>query len=78
MSTKSSISLSLPRHSNATIHAKTESHMITSEHVVTLNPITMVLNKQTWNALQRHVSGIIGNGGTPLSLTAYNGVSITY
>lgn len=77
-SSKGFITLSLPRHCNATLNAKTEFNIITSEHFITLNPITLLLNKQTWNNLQRHVSGIIGNGGTPLSLTAYNGVTITY
>jgi len=78
MSTKSSISVALPSMINATLTAKTECNMITSDHFIMLNPMTVLLNKQTWQKLQREVYGIIGNGGTQLVLTAYNGIDITY
>ena len=63
-STKSTIVLALPSQINATITAKTEFNMINSEHFVRLNPMTVLLNKQTWHRLQKEIVGMIGNGGT--------------
>lgn len=77
-SLKSSITIALPSLINATLTAKTEFNMINSEHFIMLNPMTVLLNKQTWNRLQKEVCGMIGNGGTQMHLTAYNGITITY
>ncbi len=77
-STKSSVTVALPSLINATLTAKTEFNMINSEHFIMLNPMTVLLNKQTWNKLQKEVYGLIGNGGTQIQLTAYNGITITY
>lgn len=77
-STKGSILLSLPLLSNATIAAKTEFNVISSDHFITLNPMTVVLNKQTWNKVQKEVHGAIGNGGTKVNLSAHNGISIIH
>lgn len=77
-SIKNDIMMALPKASNATLSAKTEFTMIHSEHFITLNPITVLLNKQTWSRLQKEVHGIIGNGGTQIVLTAYNGINIVY
>ena len=77
-STKSNVVIALPSQINATLTAKTEFNMINSEHFIMLNPMTILLNKQTWNRLQKEVYGMIGNGGTQIVLTAYNGVTITY
>ena len=75
-SSRGSIALTMPITSNALLKATTTYGAIISEHFVTLNPITLTLNKQTWESLKRHINGKIGSGGPLLELTAYNGISL--
>ncbi len=77
-SLKSSITLGLPKDIHANVYAKTMYNMVHSDHYIMLNPITVLLNKQTWNRLQREITGMIGNGGAHLFLNAYNGITITW
>ena len=76
-STKSSVTVALPKNIHANVYAKTVHHSIHSDHYLTLNPITILLNKQTWNRLQREIAGIIGNGGAHIFINAYNGITLT-
>lgn len=76
-SSKNSIMLVLPKDIHANVYAKTAYNMVHSDHYIMLNPITVLLNKHTWNRLQREITGMIGNGGAHIFLNAYNGITIT-
>ena len=76
-SLKNSIMLALPKDIHANVYAKTAYNMVHSDHYIMLNPITVLLNKHTWNRLQREITGMIGNGGAHIFLNAYNGITIT-
>lgn len=77
-SLKGSITLAVPKDIHANVYAKTTYNMVLSDHYIMLNPITILLNKQTWNRLQREITGMIGNGGAHIFLNAYNGITITW
>ena len=49
--------------------------MITSEHPVTLAPVTRKLTKETWDTMKKNVEGTLGGlkGGAPINLEATKG-----
>jgi hypothetical protein len=65
----------LPRETRAQLLAKTTQGTITSEHPVTLTPVTRVINKETWEFLKKNVEGTLGGlkGGAPINLEATKG-----
>ncbi len=72
---KGHINLILPRETRARLNAKTAQGMITSEHPVTLAPVTSKLTKETWDAMKKNVEGTLGGlkGGAPINLEATKG-----
>lgn len=70
---RGTIQLHLPRGINATVHARTASGVVTSEHAITLHPQTVKLNKDTWEKMKREVDGSIGSDGAPITLEATKG-----
>jgi hypothetical protein len=68
-----SIELTLPSNANADISAHTQRGTITTEHVITLTPPSMKLNKQTWQNLMREIKGTVGTGGTPILIDVERG-----
>lgn len=75
-SIKSSVTLTMPNTSNATMRAITTYNTILSQHFITLKPITTILNKQTWERFKREISGTLGNGGAFFDISAYSGISL--
>ncbi len=75
-SIKSSVALTLPTQCHASIKATTQYNSIISHHLVTLKPITLLLNKQSWDQLKKTINGIIGIGGPLIDISAYNGITI--
>lgn len=75
-SLKNSVTITLPLETNATLKAITTYNNVTSQHLITLNPITMILNKQNWDRCKREVNGTLGKGGASLDISAYNGITI--
>lgn len=75
-SLKSSVSLILPPKTNAHLKAVTLYNTIISQHVITLNPITMLLNKKSWDRCKKEINGIIGKGGASLDISASSGIHI--
>ncbi len=72
---KGDVTLLLPRETRAQLYAKTAQGMITSDHPVTLAPVTRKLNKETWEYLKKNVEGTLGGlkGGAPINLEATKG-----
>ncbi len=72
---KGTITLHLPRETQAQLHAKTGAGSITSDHPVTLAPITVKLNKDGWDRLKKDVEGTLGGGkgGAPITLETSKG-----
>ena len=72
---KGNITLSLPRETQALLHAKSPLGSITSDHLVTLAPLSLKLNKTEWEKLKKNVEGSLGgpNGGAPITLEATKG-----
>jgi hypothetical protein len=73
-SLKNAVNITLPTNSHATIKAFTTYNAIISQHFLTLKPITVTLNKQTWDTLKRQITGTIGNGGASIDISAHNGI----
>lgn len=67
------INLFLPQKTNANILAKTQNGLITSQLDITINPITMKLNKETFNKLQKDIKGTLGTGGAPITIESIKG-----
>lgn len=70
---KQNISLRLDPGANACIYARAPRGMILSSIPITLEPLTMKLNKETWRTMRHSVKGIIGDGGAPLTLESAQG-----
>lgn len=68
-----SIELAIPLDAQADIHAKTINGQIHSDHYLTLKPITIKLNQQTWTKLTREISATLGAGGTQINLSSEHG-----
>lgn len=62
------IYLYLPRETKANLQAKTIGGLITSEYPVTLYPITMKLNKDSWSRIKKEVKGTLSDGGAPITI----------
>ena len=67
------IVITFPPQTHATLAAKTQQGVVTSEHYITLNPLTVQLNQATWNQFKQEVRGIIGNGGSHVNLYSNKG-----
>jgi hypothetical protein len=64
LNTKSgTITLALLEQANATIYGKAIQGTITSDHVITLNPLSTTLNKQAWERFRQEITGVVGTGG---------------
>ncbi len=72
---RGTITLSLPRQTRATLHAKTSAGKIISDHPLTLAPVTLTLNHQSWERLKKDVEGSLGGlkGGAPITLEVTKG-----
>lgn len=57
---------------NADLQAKTERGIITSEHQITLKPVTTPLNKQAWQSMKRDINGTLGTGEATIQLSSIN------
>ncbi|MBA2307703.1 DUF4097 family beta strand repeat protein [Candidatus Dependentiae bacterium] len=70
-----SITLFLPLQARASLQAKTAAGRIISEHPVTLAPVALKLNHQSWERLKKNVEGTLGGlqGGAPLTLETAKG-----
>ena len=75
-SIKSSIALTLPMHCNVSLNGTTHYNSIISHQLITLKPITLVMNKQSWDHLKKTVNGMVGIGGPVIDMTAYSGITI--
>jgi len=69
--------LTLPASINARLDAKTQRAAITSDILVTLDPLTLLLTKQGWKEAMLHIQGILGEGGGPITIDALGKVVIT-
>jgi len=67
------ISLFLPKNTNADIQAHTQKGLLTSEHFITLKPQSVQLNKKTWNRFKREVNGTIGTGEAIIKISSNTG-----
>lgn len=67
------IHLTLPKDANADIYAKAPVGTITSEHYLTLKPLTTKLNHQAWTSFKKEVHATLGKGGAEISLRSSNG-----
>jgi len=74
-SLKGNIELYLPRETKALVHAKAGIGNITSDHPVTLAPVTMKLNKANWERMKKEVDGALGGveGGAPITIEVTKG-----
>lgn len=72
---KGNVTLLLPRETRAQLLAKTAQGTITSEHPVTLAPVTTKITKETWENLKKNIEGTLGGikGGAPINLEATKG-----
>jgi DUF4097 and DUF4098 domain-containing protein YvlB len=75
-SLKSHVNVTFPLNTHASLKAATTYNSIISQHFITLKPITLTLNKQTWENFKKQISGNLGNGGAFIDISAYNGISI--
>jgi len=74
LSTKSgNISLALPKTTNADIKASTKKGRLTSEHLITVKPQTVTLDKKTWQRFKREVDGTLGSGEAIIKLSSNHG-----
>lgn len=74
-SDRGNINLALPKETSALLHAKTVHGTINSDHPVTLAPITLKLNKDSWERLKKDVEATLGGveGNTPVTLETSKG-----
>ncbi len=63
MAQKGSIKLLLPAEINATLYAKTDKGIVTSDHPITLEPRTLKICQASLSELKRDVRGSLGHGG---------------
>lgn len=68
-----SITLAMPSSVNATLQGKTAKGRLTSDHYITLKPITTKLTSQTRKELARQVDGILGTGEADIRLSSNSG-----
>ena len=69
----SNITLSLPTETEADIHAKTHSGVITSDHYLTLKPLTTKLNQQAWSNIKKEINALLGGGGSQINMLSTTG-----
>jgi len=67
------ITLSLPSSVNAKLVGRTEKGRLTSDHLVTINPLTCKLDRQTRRDFERQVEGKLGTGDADIRLTSNSG-----
>jgi hypothetical protein len=65
--------LALSADVNAHIHAKTINGKVVSSKLVTLDPITVQWNEETWNRLKRELKATIGTGDSPITIDVIKG-----
>lgn len=70
---RGNISVSVPQKLNAHVHMTTQKGAVSSTFPITLKPITMKINTESWSQLRRNIEGIIGNGGAPITLDVAKG-----
>lgn len=72
---RGNITLSIPRETKASFHAKTLTGSIISDHPVTAT-FTSKLNKEAWERMKKEVEGSLGglDGGAPITLEATKGM----
>ena len=72
---RGNITLHLPSETKATLQAKTHTGSILSDHLVTLAPLSLKLNKDEWERLKKNIEGTLGGlkGGAPITLEATKG-----
>ncbi len=72
---RGNITLHLPSETKATLQAKTHAGSILSDHLVTLAPLSLKLNKDEWERLKKNIEGTLGGlkGGAPITLEATKG-----
>lgn len=67
------IELILSQDIDASLNAKTLSGIITSDIYITLNSITTKLSRVAWKRIKQDIRGIIGAGGSPITLDTTKG-----
>ncbi|MGE0010507.1 MAG: DUF4097 domain-containing protein [Candidatus Babeliales bacterium] len=67
------ITLALPKQTHARVIAKTHKGTITSEQSVTIAPQTVKLDRNYWKRVRTELTGLLGNGGAHIELTAQYG-----
>ncbi len=67
------ITLALPSSVNAKLTGRTQKGRLTSDHYVTINPITAKLDRQTRRDFERQVEGKLGTGDAEIHLTSNSG-----
>ena len=67
------IDLKLPSSVNASVHGKTNKGRLTSDHFITLKPLTTQLTRQTRRELEKQVDGILGTGEADIRIMSKNG-----
>jgi len=70
---KGNISVCLPNSTNADLKACTTKGKVTSEHLITIKPQTVTLDKQTWTRFKREVDGTLGSGEATIKLSSNYG-----
>jgi hypothetical protein len=67
------IQLLLPKDVHADICAKAPYGSITSDHYITIKPVTTKLNQQTWANFKKEIQATLGGGGAEISLRSTHG-----
>lgn len=69
-SVSGSVTAHLPAEVNAEVYAYTERGTITSDHMITLKPQTIQLNRYAWKRLQKEIEGTLGSGEARIKLSS--------
>jgi DUF4097 and DUF4098 domain-containing protein YvlB len=64
------IDLSIPATTNAEIQARTERGVVTSQHYITLKPLTTQLDKYAWKKFKKEMYATIGTGEAQITLAS--------
>jgi hypothetical protein len=64
MAEKGTIKMQLPTNTNATLYAKTNKGIVTSDHAITLEPRTLKICQSSIAQLRKDVRGSLGHGGS--------------
>lgn len=67
------LNLYLPTITNADIYAKAPFGTITSEHYLTLKPVTTKLNPHAWSSFKKEIQATLGQGGSQINLISTHG-----